>query len=193
MIKPEITAPKNPRFWPLAGVLFYLLAVQNLLAQDTDGVFSDSDYHLGPGDQIKMNVFNQANLSGDYTLDGSGRFSVLLIGSIEARGLTPTALEQLLINKLKPDYLINPRISIQVMNYRPYYIIGEVANPAPYAYVDGMSYLTAVAIAGGYTYRAKKRFVLVIKADDPDKKEIKLNIDVKVSPGDIIRVDERLF
>jgi len=80
-----------------------------------------------------------------------------------------------------------------VQNFRPFYIIGEVKNPSSYAYVDGMTYLTAVAIAGGFTYRAKKDRVYVVRGNDPKRDEIKLDVSEKVRPGDIIRIAERLF
>jgi len=150
-------------------------------------------YRLGPGDQLEINVLNQEDLSGRYTLDGSGSFSMHLIGHVYAGELTAAELEELLISKLKPDYLVNPRISVQVISYRPYYLIGEVNSTGTFAYVDGMTYLTAIAIAGGYTYRARKEFVYVIRGDNVDREEIKLDVDEKVQPGDIIRVAERLF
>lgn len=153
----------------------------------------DENYQLGTGDKLRIDVFNQDDLTGEYTLDGSGRFSMHLIGQVDARGLTAADLENLLISKLKPDYLVNPRISVQVLTYRPFYIIGEVNKPSSYAYVDGMTYLTAIAIAGGYTYRAKKDVVYVVHVDDPDRDEVRLDVNEKVQPGDIIRIDERMF
>jgi len=153
----------------------------------------DISYRLGAGDKLEIDVFNQEDLSGEYTLDGSGRFTMHLIGKIHAAGLTPTQLEALLVSKLKPDYLVNPRVSVLVQNFRPFYIIGEVKSPSSYAYVDGMTYLTAVAIAGGYTYRAKKDNVYVVRGSDPEREEIKLDVNEKVRPGDIIRIAERMF
>jgi polysaccharide export outer membrane protein len=82
---------------------------------------------------------------------------------------------------------------VRVKGYRPYYLIGEVRSTGTFAYVDGMTYLTAVAIAGGFTYRAKKDHVYVVRADDTEREEIKLDIGEKVRPGDIIRVAERIF
>jgi polysaccharide export outer membrane protein len=153
----------------------------------------DSTYKLGPGDKVQINVFNQADLSGEYTLDGDGRFSMPLIGTVDANGLTPLELEALLVGKFKPDYLVNPRIFIQVGNYRPYYLLGEVASKGAFPYQPGLTYLTAIAEAGGYTYRAKQDVVYVIRGDDPTQTEIKLSVEEKVLPGDIIRVAERLF
>lgn len=150
-------------------------------------------YRLGSGDKLSIKVFNQADLTGEYTVDGEGKISMPLIGTIKLDNMTLQELEDHLKKKLSPDFLLNPRISIQVLNYRPFYILGEVNNPNSYPFVSGMTYLTAVAIAGGFTYRAVEKHVFVVHANDPDKKEVQENIEDSVRPGDIIRVDERLF
>ena len=162
-------------------------------AQSVSPGTSDATYKLDSGDVVRISVFNQPDLSGDYMLDGEGRFSMPLIGAVQAAGLTPAELEFLLVDMYKPDYLVNPRIFIQVMNYRPYYLMGEVRSTGAFPYQAGMTYLTAIANAGGFTYRAKKDYVMVIRADDPEQKEIRLNVEDRVQPGDIIRVEERLF
>lgn len=164
---------------------------QDDIATETDA--AEGSYRLGPGDILQIDVFNQDDLTGGYTLDGSGNFTMHLIGQVQAAGSTATELEAELVNRLKPDYLVNPRISVQVQNFRPYYIIGEIAGSGAYAYVDGMTYLTAVAIAGRFTYRARKGTVYVVRGDDPEREEIKLDVNDKVQPGDIIRIAERLF
>ena len=154
---------------------------------------SDFSYQLDYGDRIKISVFNQPDLSGEYTLDGDGRFSMPLIGTVEAAGMTPAELEAHLVSRYMPDYLVNPRIFVQVLNYRPYYLIGEVRGTGAFPYRAGMTYMQAIAIAGGFTYRAKQDHVFVIRGDDEEQNEIKLGVDEKVQPGDIIRVAERLF
>lgn len=174
----------------LAAVLLFS---GQALAQLMPTGSSDSTYKLDSGDVVRISVFNQPELSGDYTLDGDGRFSMPLIGSVEAEGLTPAELEARLVDMYRPDYLVNPRIFIQVMNYRPYYLIGEVRGTGAFPYQAGMTYLTAIANAGGFTYRAKKDYVMVIRADDPAQEEIRMDVEEKVQPGDIIRVEERLF
>lgn len=161
-----------------------------LHAEDTA---EQSTYQLGPGDKLQISVFNQEDLSGVYTISGGGRFSMPLIGSVTAKGTTVAELQEKIINKLKPDYLRNPRVSIEVLNYRPFYIMGEVKGPNSYPYVDGMTYMTAVAIAGGFTYRAKKSYALVKRDDDPNAEEVKVKMNELVQPGDIIRIDERFF
>lgn len=162
-------------------------------AQNHDSASLNREYRLGSGDLLKITVFNQEDLSGEYTINGAGQISLPLIGDVNAKDLTVKQVEQGIADKLKPDYLLNPRVSAQVLNYRPFYILGEVKEPKSYPYVDGMTYLNAVAIAGGYTYRAKEDYVVVIHMNDPEKRELTLNMDEKVLPGDVIHVKERYF
>jgi polysaccharide export outer membrane protein len=153
----------------------------------------ENRYKLGAGDKLEIKIFGTDDMSGEYTINGAGFISIPLIGNIQAKNLTIETLQKALVDKLKPDYLLNPRLNIQVLNYRPFYILGEVESPASYPYVDGMTYLNAVAIAGGFTYRAKTQYVFVIRSNDPSQTEIEIPTDKIVLPGDIIRVDERLF
>ena len=181
----------------LAGLQAVLLLLLSGLMHAQESPSNDADsvsgYQLGPRDRISVTVFNHPDLSGEYVLDGNGRFSMPLIGVVDAGGKTPVELEEVLVNRFRPDYLVNPRVSIEVRNYRPYYLIGEVQKTGSFPYVAGITYLTAIAMAGGYSYRAKKDVVYVIRGDDPDQEEIKLDANEKVQPGDIIRVAERLF
>jgi polysaccharide export outer membrane protein len=183
----------------LMNVFLFLNGFGNLAAQDEIETLplpaSDSyaNYELAAGDRVKIDVFNQIELSGEFTLDADGRFSMPLIGTVEATDLTPIELEDLLVRKLKPDYLVNPRVFIQVMNSRLYYLVGEVAGTGAFPYKSGMTYLIAIANAGGYSYRAKQDVVYVIREGDPEESEIKLSVDEFIQPGDIIRIGERLF
>ena len=185
--------PRRPaRFRRFAFLLLLLLLPAVSSAQEA-AQGDDPGYTLGPRDRVNVTVFNHPDLSGEYELDGEGRFSMPLIGAISAAGLTPRQLETAVIARLKPDYLVNPRVSVEVRNYRPYFLIGEVQSTGSFPYVAGITYLTAIAMAGGYTYRAKKDVVYVIRGNDPEQEEIKLDVNDKVQPGDIIRVAERLF
>ena len=189
------------RFFPrllLCSVFFCtnLCAEENNNKQQTQNLSLTSintEYRLGSGDLLKITVFNQEDLSGEYTINGAGQVSLPLIGDVNTKDLTVKQVEQGIADKLKPDYLLNPRVSVQVLNYRPFYILGEVKEPKSYPYVDGMTYLNAVAIAGGYTYRAKEDHVVVIRMNDPQKQEIILKMDDKVLRGDVIHVKERFF
>jgi len=158
-----------------------------------EGDQARSSYQLGAGDKLSISVFNQDDLSGEYTINGSGRFVMPFIEGIQAGGLTIPELRNVIVSKLKPDYLLNPRVSIEVLNFRPYYIIGEISSTGSYPFVEGITYLNAVAIAGGFSYRARKKYVMVKRKDDLDGEEVKLELNDFVRPGDIIRVTERLF
>lgn len=177
----------------LAGVSDGLSAQEAETAEPPVNASDAPGYRLGPRDRIQISVFNQAELTGEYVLDGEGRFSMPLIGAVNAAGLTPAELEDLLVGLLRPDYLVNPRVSIEVRNYRPYYLVGEVQSTGSFPYVEGITYLTAIAMAGGYSYRARKDVVYVIRGDDPKQEELKLDVNERVRPGDIIRVAERYF
>ncbi len=175
-------------------LLLGLASVTGWAAQQeiAEGPVSEN-YRLGPGDRIAVNVFNHTDLSGDYTLDGTGRFPMLFIGQVDAAGKTAAELEVAIVDALRPDYLVNPRVTVQVLTYRPFYIIGELNSAGAYPTGDGMTYRNAIAISGGYTFRAKQDIVYVIRAGDPEEEEIRLPVSDRVQPGDIIRVDERMF
>jgi len=191
---------RTHRVLPVVLLLCGLLSAFSVYAEDANNVTSKNDsassnqvYKFGSGDIIKVTVFNHEDLSGEYVINGAGFIALPLIGDVLAKDLTVKQVEEAIANKLKPDYLLNPRISVQVLNYRPFYILGEVKDPKSYPYVDGMTYRNAVTIAGGFTYRAKEDHVLVIRANDAKKNEIKLPIDDKVQPGDQIHIEERFF
>ena len=180
----------TPHFFPLW--ILYLISC----ALFAPTIYAGNDtlsYRLGSGDKLKITIFNQEDLNGEYTIDGAGNFSLPLVGTIAAKNLSLEELEVRLKDTLSPDFLLNPHISIQVLNYRPFYILGEVEKPDSYPYVSGMTYLNAVAIAGGFTYRAKQDYVYVVHSNDNTQKEEKTKMDLPVMPGDIIRVDERMF
>lgn len=153
----------------------------------------DLDYRIGPGDRVNVIVYGHEDLSGEFEVDSAGRLSLPLIQVVRAVGLTEQELEEAITRKLKPDYLLNPRVSVDVLTYRPFYILGEVKNPGSYPYENGMTIVNAVALGGGYTYRAKKDGVTIIRSSDPDRKKIKADHDTKIFPGDIIEVPERFF
>lgn len=154
---------------------------------------TDQRYNLGPGDQVRVTVFGESDLSGEFKVGDDGNISLPLIGPIKAQGLTTAQLEQTMIERLTPDYVKNPNVSIQVMNYRPFFIIGEVNSPGSYPYVSGMTVLEAVALAGGFTYRARTEQVYIKRSIDGASGENLLPIETAVMPGDVIRVRERYF
>ncbi|MDE1145969.1 MAG: polysaccharide export protein [Azospirillaceae bacterium] len=153
-----------------------------------------NDYQLGPGDRVRITVFGQADLSGEYAVDGTGILSFPLVGQVHAGSLTAGQLGHTLESSLSPNYLKNPRVSVEVLSYRPFYILGEVKTPGSYAYVSGMSVLNAVALAGGFTYRARDDdFRLTRTGKDGKKTQVDADPTTPVQPGDVITVRERYF
>ena len=170
-----------------------LIASALLFAWNGDIASAQPAYTLGPGDQLRVTVFEEEDLSGEFEVDGSGQVSMPLIGGVRVGGLTLRQAGVEIETKLKDGFLTRPRVSIDVLNYRPFYIMGEVNDPGDYAYVYGMTVLNAVAMASGYTYRANKKKILIIRANDPSKREQKAVQETIVLPGDIIRVKERFW
>lgn len=174
-----------------AAVLWFLLCVAWLPGPShADNALQ---YQLGPGDRIVVTVFGHEDLSGEFELDGQGRIALPLIGEVALSRQTLRQAEQLVVASLKPDYLVNPRVSIQVTNYRPFYILGEVNRPGSYPYVNGLTVVQAVAIAGGYTYRARETRVNVQRAGDPKGSKRPAAPTTIVLPGDVINVPQRYF
>ena len=150
-------------------------------------------YTLGSGDQIRVTVFGHTDLSGEFEIDGIGRVSLPLIQDVKAAGLSLKELEKSVTRKLKPDFLKNPRVSIDVLNYRPFYILGEVKKPGSYPFVNGMTVVNAIALAGGYTYRAGKDDIFIVRAGDVEQKKQGVTHETIVMPGDVIEVPDRFF
>ncbi|MCS0496091.1 polysaccharide export protein [Ancylobacter sp. MQZ15Z-1] len=152
-----------------------------------------AEYTLGTGDQIRLTVFNEPTLSGEFEIDASGTISIPLIGNVQASGKTPRELEQAITTKLASGYMRDPRVNVEVLKYRPFYIIGEVGKPGEYPYRNGMNLMSAVAVAGGFTYRANDQTVFIRRAGQSQEYSYPATTTTMVYPGDIVRVGERLF
>ncbi len=158
--------------------------------QDTDSTI----YRLGPGDQIRLITFGDQELSGQFRLDASGDITVPLIGNLHAAGLPPHALETLIGDRLKAMKLFTkPSVSVEIIGYRPVFVLGEVTHPGEYPYQPGMTVLTAVAVAGGFTYRAVEDRFSVVRAVDGHKQEGLAKRQTGLQPGDVVNVYERSF
>lgn len=150
-------------------------------------------YTLGSGDQLRIIVFGEDNLSGEFFIDGAGTVSLPLIGEVPAAGKTVAEFRNELESRLSDGYLNDPRVSAEVLNYRPFYILGEVEESGEYPYTDGLTIMNAVARAGGFTYRANTRIVFIKRANTPAEIEVPLDAALRVMPGDTIRIAERFF
>jgi polysaccharide biosynthesis/export protein len=150
-------------------------------------------YRLGPGDKIRVTVFGEADLSGDYQVDGSGMVRLPLIGTLRAKGDTAQALEASITAALAGGYLKQPRVNVEVMTYRPFYIIGAVNRPGEYPYVENMSALNAVALAGGFTDQAVQGTIYVRHEGSASEAPVETRTLTRILPGDVIRVRTSLF
>ncbi len=152
----------------------------------------EAPYRLGPGDRIRVVVFRHDDLSGEFQLDGAGSFSMPLINSVSANGLTAAELETEIETRLGDGYLVNPEVSVEILTYRPFYILGEVNRPGQYEYESGMTVLNAIALAGGFTYRADVDEILLQRGGS-NAEPVIVPGNTRVQPGDIITVQERFF
>ncbi len=174
---------------------FFSLVVGGFIAliiADSQKAAAQSGYRLGAGDKLKVTVFGEEDASGEYEIDATGAISARLIGRLQVKDLTVSEVEQLLIDHYRSrGYFRNPRISIELINLRPFFILGEVEKRGSYPYVNGLTVAQAVAIAGGYTYRASRTRITIQRfgaaAEAPAKENDPVN------PGDIVRVPERFF
>jgi protein involved in polysaccharide export with SLBB domain len=148
---------------------------------------------LQAGEKIRVTVYGEASLSGDFQIDPSGFISLPLAGTIKAAGLTQGELEQALAKKFRNEYLKNPKVTVTIAEFKPFYIIGEIEKPGAYAYTSGLNVLSAIAIAGGTTYRASKSSIMIQHPGESGLREYPLNASVPILPGDIIRIPQRYF
>nr|WP_243846433.1 polysaccharide biosynthesis/export family protein [Rhizomicrobium palustre] len=156
---------------------------------------SDKGFVLGPSDKLRIVFYGEdgLNTQPEYTVAANGKISLPLVGDIQAAGLTVSELQTEIIKTYSSGYLADPRFSIQVMTARPFYILGEVKTPGQYTYVPGLTVLNAVAMAGGFTYRAVTDEVKIRHAADKSEKKVKIDGDTPVYPGDTIEIRERWF
>lgn len=152
------------------------------------------EYRLGSGDRVRITVFGEKELSGEFAVSDKGTVSMPLIGDVHAAGKSLREFEVQIVRQLKPDYLRNPKVSVEVINFRPFYIIGEVQKPGSYPYVAGMTVMQAVALAGGFTHRARESSVVIRRAlKGGGHREEDAGPTAPVYPGDTVRVRERFF
>lgn len=161
--------------------------------QNSRSMPNDPGYQLGNGDQLRITVFGQPDLTNTYQVDGQGMLQFPLVGRIHAGGMTAGQLQQEIVHKLSPDYIRNPSVSVEVMNYRPFYVLGEVNKAGAYPYVSGMTVNQAVAFAGGFTYRAKDDNFEIDRNENGRHTTFKASGDTPVRPGDVITIPERFF
>ena len=199
-----MTTRWRPRSWSLIIALaasFAALATEPGCAQSrgtsqVSRAEASSDarsYVLGPSDRVRLRVYGESDITGDYEVDTAGYISVPLAGRVRAAGLTTRQLERSVAAALSRGLLKDPRVNVEIANYRPFFILGEVKRAGEYPYKSGLTVLDAVASAGGYTYRANESKVVIRRAGSGVEETHSLEGPVLVFPGDNIRVPERYF
>lgn len=151
-------------------------------------------YTLGAGDLIRIHVFGEPDLTFDSILVGeSGKISYPFLGELSIKGLTLAELDELLMAGLRPDYLIDPKISVSIVEYRPFFINGQVNNPGSYPYQPGLRLRQAISLAAGLTERASQSKIYVVHDNDPSAKRRRVDLSYNVRPGDTITIEESFF
>jgi polysaccharide export outer membrane protein len=168
-----------------------LLALTLSLITLTSQAEAISDYRLGTGDQISVKVFGEEELSSEFTLNDAGTISYPFLGEINALDKTIGELSTLITGKLADGYLVNPSVNIQVIEYREFYINGEVENPGAYPYQPALTLQKAAALAGGFTERASSSNMYVMSDGSSKRRKIKNNQEIL--PGDVITIEESFF
>ena len=172
------------------GLVSFVTSIGSLVPGRS--AWTQSGYKLGTGDKLKVTVFGEEDASGEYEIDATGHISARLLGRVQVKGMTLSEVEQTLFDQYRSrGYFKNPRISIELINLRPFYILGEVEKRGSFPYVNGLTVAQAVAIASGYTFRASRSRITIQRAGAPAPEPA--TEDTPVYPGDIVRAPERFF
>ena len=167
--------------------------VENAYAAAPVASRHDAPYHLDAGDKLRVVVFGQEGLTNTYAIDAGGAITMPLIGAVAARGRTPAGLAAEIAARLRNGYIREPSVAVEVESYRPFFILGEVAAPGQYPYVPNMSVESAVAIAGGFSPRAKRDSVTLTHNEASATSRAIVPLGTSINPGDTILVGERWF
>ena len=152
---------------------------------------SASAYRMSVGDKVRVTVFATTPLISEYTIDDTGSIAIAPMGPIAVKDNTPTeAAAAISKSYVQAGLYRDPRITVEVLTYGPFYMLGEVSKPGEFQYRPGMSLFAAVASAGGYTYRANRERVFIRRANEAIETEYELDSDIAILPGDVIRVPE---
>jgi polysaccharide export outer membrane protein len=170
------------------AIALFSLLVLPLLA------VAQSSYLLNAGDAIRIHVYGEPDLSFNNMLVGqNGIIALPFLGEVEVAGKSVSELQAVIVDGLQPDYLVDPRVSVSIVKYRPFFVNGEVRHPGGVEFQPGLTLRKAIALVGGFTERADKDKLTVIADSDTDRKEVKAELDYRVQPGDIINVKQSFF
>ena len=152
-----------------------------------------ADYRLGPDDKVRVLVYDEPDLSGEFSVNSGGTLSLPLIGEVPAVGKSVSELREVIAERYAAGYLLAPKVSIDVTEFRPYFILGEVNKPGDYPYTTDLTVSKAVATANGFTYRADQKHVFLKHTGEATETKYSITSDIPLQPGDTIRIGERYF
>jgi polysaccharide export outer membrane protein len=163
------------------------------VAYGTPGAAYDAQYKLDAGDKLRIVIYGQEGLTNSYAIDAGGSITMPLIGRVPARGMTPSALAASITGRLRNGFIREPSVAVEIEAYRPFFILGEVAAPGQYPYVPNMSVESAIAIAGGFSPRAKRDEVTLTHTTIDGTYRAVVPLGTPLSPGDTVQINERWF
>lgn len=173
-----------------AFALMLVSCASHMANEKIDPAF-EAPYTLDAGDRLRVVVFGQDGLSNSYAVDSAGKITMPLIGAVEARGKTTSELSGAIVGRLKGGYIREPHVAVEVESYRPFFILGEVTTAGQYAYVNGLTVESAVAVAGGFSPRALKTGASVARIVDGRTIHAYVPLSYPLRPGDTVTVEER--
>ena len=176
------------RYRPIA-ILIMLFAI----VFGTADSFAQTIHQIERGDTVRVTVFGEPNLSGDFIVDTQGRLNLALIGPVSVASLTPDQTRTIIRDAYQDGYLRHPDVAVEIIAFRPIFIVGEVNQPGSYDYVPGMNVLNAIALGGGMTYRGKEDDIEILRGAEDNRISIPASLATPVMPGDTIRIAERYF
>lgn len=153
----------------------------------------EREYRLDAGDRLRIVVYGQEGLTNTYAIDASGAITMPLIGSVPARGRTAAGLAAAVTARLRNGFIREPSVAVEIESYRPFFILGEVLAPGQYPYVPNMTVESAIAIAGGFTPRAKRDGAILTHPENGALVRAQVPLATPLSPGDTVLVGERWF
>jgi polysaccharide biosynthesis/export protein len=165
-------------------------ATAPLVMQQSSGPYA---YKVATGDRLRITVFGEPTLSGEFALDGTGSIAYPLLGLVNVSAKSTGEVRNEITMRLGTEFVRNPKVSVEVANFRPVYILGEVARPGEFAYVEGLTAYALVAKAGGFTYRANQKAIFVRHESSTSETAYALNGSFTIRPGDTVRIGERYF
>ena len=174
-----------------AGFVFLLLALMAALPRPVAA--QEEIYRLDAGDLVKIQVFREPELDRDLRIGANGTISYPLTGEVKAAKLTTRELEEAIASRLRGPFLANPKVTVTIVEYRPFYVNGEVEKPGSYPYQPGLTVRKAVTLAGGFKERASMNKIFLIKADNTVAGSVRVELDTPIGPGDVLTVEQSFF